>query len=373
MRLGQSTGLTVLGAILASTVAWAGGHGSAPTDDEVLIAIKEALVDEAREAETRVTNLAWLDASGQMHESTVLQSDTRVRGVQVKRYLDEAAKPRIEVALDEKEAAIPACFAQDDHLSRLVGLSQAVVAESPGAKLLASQLMAQGTAQLKAGLARSSFWTPNEAPIALDRYTALLTGHRNRPAHYQLQFTVTAMARPADAAAIEIPGSDPISTYFWGRPSVIADQWMHVQLELTDLRTGEALWQATERVQIPPRPVTYGGDALPESAKTVLEQTLWLWLAELDAFAECTPFQLAIRPHASDRFVIDGGQVSGMRVGDRVLVMDRRLIPTRTLEPGALRTLALARVVRVSDTQAEIVAVAGAPLDELEHKVALPF
>lgn len=369
----QSTGLTLLGALMVSTGVWAGGHDKAPTDDEVLIAIKEALVDEARDAETRVTNLAWLDASGQMHESTLLQSDAQVRGVQVKRYLDEAEKPRIEVALDEKHAAIPECFAQDDHLSRLIEVSQDVIADSPGARALATQLMALGTAQLQAGLARSRFWTPNEAPITMDRYTALLTGHRNRPAHYQLHLTVAAIPRPETVAAAEIPGSDPISTYLWGRPSVIADQWIQVQLQLTDLRTSQALWQASESIQIPPRPVTYGGDALPDSAKTGLEQALWLWLAELDAFAECTPFQLAIRAHGSDRFVIDGGQVSGMSVGDRVLVMDRRVIPTRTLEPGALRTLALARVVRVSETQAEIVAVAGAPLDELEHKVALPF
>ncbi|MGA1207859.1 MAG: hypothetical protein ACO31Z_08875, partial [Litorivicinaceae bacterium] len=169
------------------------------------------------------------------------------------------------------------------------------------------------------------------------------------------------------------PGSDPISTYLWGRPSVIADQWMQVQLQLTDVRTSEALWQAAERVHIPPRPVTYGGDALPEAAKRVLEQAVWLWLAELDAFAECSPFPLVLSAHGDNRFILDGGQISGMAIGDRVLVMDRRLIPTRVLEPGVLSTLALARVVRVSETQSEIVAVAGAPLDELEHKVALPF
>ncbi len=366
--------MVLVGTVMVSGGLWAGGHGEVgPTDDEVLVAIKEALVDEAREAETRVVNLAWLDAKGQMHESTMLQSDTRVRGVQVKRYLDEAAKPRIEVALDEKQAAIPACFAHDDHLTRLVGFSAQVSGDSPGARNIATQMMDQASMQLRAGLERSIFWTSNAQPISLDRYTALLTGHRNRPAHYQLDLEVTAVPRPASVAPTVIPGSDPISTYFWGRPSVIADQWMQASLQLTDIRTDEVLWQAAEFIQIPPRPVTYGGDGLPESAKVVLEQAMWLWLAELDAFAECTPFQLALKPFATDRFVIDGGQASGMSIGDRVLVMDRRHIPTRVLEPGALSTLALARVVRVSETQAEIVAVAGAPLDDLEHKVALPF
>lgn len=366
--------MVLAGTLMVSAGLWAGGHGDVgPTDDDVLVAIKEALVDEAREAETRVVNLAWLDAKGQMHESTMLQSDTRVRGVQVKRYLDEAAKPRIEVALDDKQAAIPACFAHDDHLTRLVGLSGRVTGDSPGALAMATQVLEQATAQIQAGLERSTFWTANAQPIMLDAYTAVLTGHRNRPAHYQLALDVAAVPRPAAIPAPVIPGSDPISTYFWGRPSVIADQWIQASLQLTDVRTDEVLWQAAEFIQIPPRRVTYGGDALPESAKVVLEQAMWVWLAELDAFAECTPFQLALKPFGTDRFVIDGGEASGMAVGDRVLVMDRRQIPTRVLEPGALSTLALARVVRVSETQAEIVAVAGAPLDDLEHKVALPF
>jgi len=374
MRSRILTTLSVLGIALMPVGLWAGGHGaSGPSDDEVLIAIKEALVDEARAAETRVVNLAWLDAAGQMHESTVLQSDTRVRGVQVKRYLDEAKKPQIEVALDEKQAAMPACFAHDDHLRRMVRVTTDLDTRTPGVSTLAGQLLNVARAELVDGFEGSSLWSMTANPLTLDPYTTVLTGYRQRPSHYVIQLSARAMERPATAVATAIPGSDPLSTYVWGRPSMFPEQWILLQVALSDVRTDELVWQAEQAVMIPPRPVSYGGESLPEPAMTILQGAVERWLAELDGFALCTPFALAFIPSAEDRLVVDGGRRSGVQVGDRVLIMDRRHVPQRVLEPGVLSTLALARVTRVSESQAELVSVAGAPLDDLEHKVALPF
>ena len=70
-----------------SVCVWADGHLGADTSEQMLKAIKEKLVAEAQTAETQVTNTAWLDSDGRLHESTMIRSDVRVKGVQVHRYL----------------------------------------------------------------------------------------------------------------------------------------------------------------------------------------------------------------------------------------------------------------------------------------------
>ena len=104
--------------------AQAEGHGGeshlASLDEATLVAIKEALVSEAQATESKVINTAWLDAKGQLHESTIVHSSMRVRGIQVQAYLDEMQKPKVEIALDDKGGLLPECFAKDDHLKRTV-------------------------------------------------------------------------------------------------------------------------------------------------------------------------------------------------------------------------------------------------------------
>ena len=70
---------------------------------------------------------------------------------------------------------------------------------------------------------------------------------------------------------------------------------------------------------------------------------------------------------------IDGGTTSGLKQGDRLLVIDQTRIPDRVLEPGALAELSLVQVVQVEEDSAIIERTAGAPLIEATGKVALPF
>ena len=44
---------------------------------------------------------------------------------------------------------------------------------------------------------------------------------------------------------------------------------------------------------------------------------------------------------------IDGGTTSGLKQGDRLLVIDQARIPDRVLEPGTLAELSLVQVVQV--------------------------
>ena len=60
------------------------------TASEKLEAVKRALVDLALESEVKLGTSAYLDGQGVLHESSILSTDTKVRGVRVLSYLKEA-------------------------------------------------------------------------------------------------------------------------------------------------------------------------------------------------------------------------------------------------------------------------------------------
>ena len=89
---------------LASAFVCAESHQGSDASEAILTAIKERFVAQAQDADTQVTNTAWLDSDGRLHESTMIRSDVRVRGVQVRSYLEEMRRPEVEIALDDQSA-----------------------------------------------------------------------------------------------------------------------------------------------------------------------------------------------------------------------------------------------------------------------------
>ena len=77
------------------------------TASEKLEAVKRALVDLALESEVKLGTSAYLDGQGVLHESSILSTDTTVRGVRVLSYLEEAG---IRVAkVDGSILSDPSC------------------------------------------------------------------------------------------------------------------------------------------------------------------------------------------------------------------------------------------------------------------------
>ena len=76
---------------------------------------------------------------------------------------------------------------------------------------------------------------------------------------------------------------------------------------------------------------------------------------------------------ANDQMQIDGGSSSGISVGDQLLIIDRNTIPQRSLEPGALAELSLVKVTQTFENHSTVEYVAGASLQQIGGRVALPF
>ena len=102
------------------SAAYASSHLN---EDELhLEAVKAELVEAARSSSSTVVSTGWLDSEGALHESTVIKSGARIRGIRVKSYID-AISQGVDVSLDSQEALLPECLAKESGPRRLVGLN----------------------------------------------------------------------------------------------------------------------------------------------------------------------------------------------------------------------------------------------------------
>ena len=376
-RLNWSIRILLSGTLLP-LFSVAGSHGPGNpdfnTDQSTLVAIKEALVAEAQATESKVVNTAWLDAQGQLHESLMVQSSMRVRGIQVQTYLDEIQKPRVEIALDDKKGRLPDCFIKDDHLRRTVRVLPVKMPQSSVTGM--DQTLAASASLLSHRLStyfnESDYWHGKGALREAGYYQSIVSGVRPDPARFELVIALSKGTKPKDHREERVPGSDPVSLFFKGTPPVHSEDWMVMTGRLTKVTTGEVIWSSGSTIRVAVRPVTYSSQPLPDEMVGKLLAELNKWTNALDEYAMCRPVNFQIT-EADGRVEIDGGINAGLKTGDRLLVIDGERISGRVLEPGSLAELSLAQVVRVEDDLAIIQYAAGAQLIDLTNKVALPF
>jgi|GEM_PF-3901786 len=71
----------------------------APEDPELqLQAIRQAIVGSMGQAPTRVLSTAWVDEKGALHETTVYNTDAKLKGVRVLGYLNDGRETRDQQA-----------------------------------------------------------------------------------------------------------------------------------------------------------------------------------------------------------------------------------------------------------------------------------
>jgi hypothetical protein len=364
--------------MLLPLMAVAGSHDTRSpdfnSDQSTLVAIKEALVSEAQATESKVVNTAWLDAQGQLHESLMVRSSMRVRGIQVRTYIDEIQKPRVEIALDDKKGLLPECFIKDDHLKRTVRITPVKIPQSSVTGM--DQTLVASASLLSNSLStyfnESDYWYGKGSLQEAGHYQSIVSGIRPDPVRFELVISVSRGTKPKGHQEERVPGSDPVSAFFQGMPSVHREDWMVMTAQLKKVTTSEVIWSSRSSIRMPVRSVTYTSQPLPEVMVGQLRAELKTWMSTLDQYAMCQPVNFQITK-ADGRVEIDGGITAGLKTGDRLLVIDGERIPGRVLEPGVLAELTLAQVVQVEDDLAIIQYAAGAELIDATGKVALPF
>uniref|UniRef100_UPI0026075DFB hypothetical protein n=1 Tax=uncultured Limnohabitans sp. TaxID=768543 RepID=UPI0026075DFB len=98
------------------------------------------------------------------------------------------------------------------------------------------------------------------------------------------------------------------------------------------------------------------------------------WVAQLDKRSACEPVQFHVRrQNGAKQLELQAGVDSGLRPGDRVLLMNPSQVPSRMLEAGVAQHLALAQVVKVGPHRTELQPLAGPALTSQGPWMALPL
>jgi hypothetical protein len=140
------------------------------------------------------------------------------------------------------------------------------------------------------------------------------------------------------------------------RPELVRMAW---RMTVTQRET--LLLERRADLALPQQHRAWGAPEWTPQAWEQVHLLLQQWAQLLDQHFACASVQPQVVAQEGPRWVLDMGALAGIRVGDEWALIDPAWLPERTLEPGAIAQMVVARVVRAEPMRAELVLVAGEP------------
>ena len=345
--------------------------------DAQLTAIRQAILDATLDRPTRVVSTAWVDDKGALHESAHFHSEAQVRGVRVLSYV-QGDEPVTQVSAEvlpwgwKPVGADQSCKAPPRPWRLPLGVQVVMPEGFSGPQLFASQTLV-GLAQQawSQNMQVSQRWRTHNvtqvAPQLDNAYMRALTGQTEERSGWMAEISLQPHA-PAEARS----WTDRLSLNQSAPPL----RWT------LSLRLGQKLspasrlvpqWQIEQIISVAPLALSHGPTAWAQQMQGLLQERMRQWVAQLDKQTECEPVQFHVRRQGTQSLELQAGFDSGLRPGDRVLLMDPAHVPARMLEPGVAQHLALAQVVKVGPHRTELQQLAGPALASHGAWMALPL
>jgi hypothetical protein len=345
--------------------------------DAQLAAIRQAILDATLDRPTRVVSTAWVDDKGALHESAHFHSEAQVRGVRVLSYV-QGDEPVTQVSAEvlpwgwKPVGADQSCKAPPRPWRLPLGVQVVMPEGFSGPQLFASQTLVDLAQQAwSQNMQASQRWrTHTVAQVASqsdNAYMRALTGQTEERSGWMAEMSLQPHA-PAEARS----WTDRLSL----SPSAPPLRWT------LSLRLGQKIspasrlvpqWQIEQIISVAPLALSHSPTAWAQQMQGLLQERMRQWVAQLDKQTECEPVQFHVRRQGTQSLELQAGFDSGLRPGDRVLLMDPAHVPARMLEPGVAQHLALAQVVKVGAHRTELQQLAGPALASHGAWMALPL
>ncbi len=351
------------------------------TDPESqLLAIRQALVDASLDKPTKVSTTAWIDEKGQLHQTSHFQTDAKIRGIRVLSYTPEGQNelPRARVQMEDLPWSVrmaraeqgERCEPAPQQWRQPLVISSKIEAGFSGPELYASQNLLAHVESLTVRMAQQSQrWSVSKTTaVAMDTYHQHWLGKGEEPAGWHLQVqlipvkSATTLGLSRDRLANWVQGSSKTQ---WTLKAIFGQR--HAPAEPIHV-----IWQrqlfidATDMARS--HPERWIRELLPG-----LEQQLALWVPQQAHGSNCDTVQFSVTRMSGDKWLIQAGLGSGLKVGDRVLVLNSSRLPGRLLEPGSTQQLAIAEVTRVGRHQSDLKPLAGTSSPGSGEWIALPL
>jgi hypothetical protein len=340
-------------------------------------AIRQAILQATMDRPTRVLSSAWIDDKGALHESAHFQSEAEVRGVRVLSYLQDEQDTPPQVSAEvlpwgwRNAQTKPSECKPPPRPWRLPLVLQTRVDNGfTGAQQFASQsvmrLVDQSWTHQMQGSQR---WrAQNMATPPDNAYLRALTGPNESPTGWTAELVLKPHAPVQDfsmrQAWHDLNKSE--SDWRWTLSFTLGER--HASQGAIDPR-----WQIEQVITINPQEASQNPSAWVHRLKEQLQHQMQTWVSQLDKRSACEPVQFHVRRTEADKLTLQAGMDSGLRAGDRVLLINPSHVPSQMLEPGATQHLALAQVVNVGRDRTELQQLAGPTLAAQGHWMALPL
>lgn len=342
-----------------------------------LSAIRQAILQATIDRPTRVLSSAWIDDKGALHESAHFQSEAQVRGVRVLSYLqdEQDATPQVSAEVlpwgwREAQTKATECKAPPRPWRLPLTLQTRLDGGFMGAQQFASQaLLSMASQTWTQKMQASQRWRAQIKSTPPDNsYLRALTGPNDSPTGWTAELVLKPHA-PDEGFNVRKA---------WHALNQNEADWrwtLSFTLGERHSATGpiEPRWQIEQVIAIDPLAASQNPSAWVHLLKEQLQQKMQAWVQQLDKRSECEPVQFHVRRSGPEGLQLQAGFESGLRAGDRVLLMNPAHIPSQMLEPGATQHLALAQVVKVGPDRTELQQLAGPALAPQGHWMALPL
>jgi len=372
--------MCVLGVTLVWLFAFA-AQAQELSDNQRLEALRKALIDMSLEGPTEVRSSAWIDESGALREGSSFSNGMVVRGVRILAYgSDPQSQPYAQLSLGKTERLnAQSCKSRDaagmrksqvQHLALMdINLSNKV----PHKDIYQSRLVVLALKENLQNLAQQS-------GVFKLRLSTL-------PVNASNSTGVGAGANVGNRAFG--PGQNYYEQALLGRGEQRVTWQLHVRLEpasdeiskapglkvvsvLENRLDSRLSFEHAEWVWFESNPENPSSAALSSVMIAQVEGLSMILKQWFEDQLSCIPPQFEVTKWTGSQLNVSAGTANGLRVGDKFVVVDPKLIPSRALQANALQHMAMAQVQSVSLYSAQLKQVAGPSLNGVIHWVAIP-
>jgi hypothetical protein len=329
--------------LLAGIGLWQGASAADLSPEERLKAIRSALVETAMKANTQVSATSWMETNGALRELNRFSSEIQVRDLRVKSYSRDANnEPQADMGDANAQAAPPKRCEATQAKAPLMHVMSVGVDLSPSLRptqrFQAQQMGSIARARLLEAASQAQHWRAMTDAVHTRAYDRSSYGQGEEHVQWHLQLTM--------APAPEGTTTDDLSGFVmkWQvRGPGTRGAWVSAQDVVLTYPQVNRLGQ--------PKIDLDTADAIARSVAGLAQQ--------LDKQLACDPQSFAVLQDVPGKLTLNAGGTAGLRVGDKLMLADSRVLPKHALEGGALDAAVLAEVTAVRPYQAELKQVAG--------------
>ncbi len=323
--------------------------------DERLQAIRQAMVDAAMSSHTRVSATSWMDSQGAVRDMNRFSSEIKLRDLQVAEYSrDSDNEPRAKLVAKQLDIVAPQrCQSPQakSALRHVMSLGLDISTQfMPAQRYEAQQVGRTVRARLIDIANDAQHWRLMTDVVHARTYDRAMHGHGEEKVQWHLQLSVV-----------------PSNFYTTEGKSGYVLRWQ------AQAQGSHAPIQGEYVLGITPSNDSIGTPKMDNEWMRNIETHVQRLAQQLNHKFSCDPASFAVNASPDGKFVLTAGAKAGLRVGDKVLLSDPRVLPQHALEVGALDGAVLAEVKSVSAYQSELKKVAGKVQKNQGSWVAWPY